>query len=275
MTDGAKPATRKSLAKEEALKSFSVVADGWAEAEQNEDKTAVPVVRMPETKPAKAELLTSAQKRQIWEKSRYEALRQQPEVGHDRDSAVDQAGDQRHEFGASLEFDGVGARLLDGAPGIAERLLEADLIAHERHVEDDEGVGSAAPDGAGVMERLLHRERQGVFVSEHGHREGIADEEHIDSCGEGGGGRGGVAGGDHDDFLSGFLVFAEGADVGFAFAHGRTSLQPDSLLYRMLPLGPAPYNMRPEWFFCKFHFALCRIWCIVVSGRNHHREETG
>ena len=80
MTDGAKPATRKSLAKEEALKSFSVVADGWAEAEQSEDKTAVPVVRMPETKPAKAELLTPAQKRQIWEKSRYEALRQQPDA---------------------------------------------------------------------------------------------------------------------------------------------------------------------------------------------------
>ena len=55
MTDGAKPATRKSLAKEEALKSFSVVADGWAGAEQSEDETAVPVVRMPETKPAKAE----------------------------------------------------------------------------------------------------------------------------------------------------------------------------------------------------------------------------
>lgn len=80
MTDGAKPATRKKLAKEEALKSFSVVADGWAEAEQNEDKTAVPVVRMPETKPAKAELLTPAQKRQIWEKARYEALRQQPDA---------------------------------------------------------------------------------------------------------------------------------------------------------------------------------------------------
>ena len=80
MTDGAKPATRKSLAKEEALKSFSVVADGWAGAEQNEDETAVPVVRMPETKPAKAELLTPAQKRQIWEKSRYDALRQQPDA---------------------------------------------------------------------------------------------------------------------------------------------------------------------------------------------------
>lgn len=80
MTDGAKPATRKSLAKEEALKSFSVVADGWAGAEQNENETAVPVVRMPETKPAKAELLTPAQKRQIWEKSRYEALRQQPDA---------------------------------------------------------------------------------------------------------------------------------------------------------------------------------------------------
>lgn len=61
MTDGAKPATRKSLAKEEVLKSFLVVADGWAGAEQNEDETAVPVVRMPETKPAKAELLTPAQ----------------------------------------------------------------------------------------------------------------------------------------------------------------------------------------------------------------------
>ena len=35
---------------------------------------------MPETKPAKAELLTPAQKRQIWEKSRYEALRQQPDA---------------------------------------------------------------------------------------------------------------------------------------------------------------------------------------------------
>ena len=80
MTDGAKPATRKSLAKEEALKGFSIVADGWAGAEQNEDETAVPVVRMPETKPAKAELLTPAQKRQIWEKSRYEALRQQPDA---------------------------------------------------------------------------------------------------------------------------------------------------------------------------------------------------
>ena len=129
MTDGAKPATRKSLAKEEALKSFSVVADGWAEAEQNEDKTAVPVVRMPETKPAKAELLTSAQKRQIWEKSRYEALRQQPDAMAFHEEAL-----------ARFEQDGM-LKKLAKTNGLTEdearRVWSVFLEHHEKEVEND------------------------------------------------------------------------------------------------------------------------------------------
>jgi len=136
-------------------------------------------------------------------------------VGQHRNAAADQLFDERGNRRAAFELDRVGPRLLDGAPGVAERLFVAGLVAHERHVEDDERVGCAAPDRFGMMKRLLHGVGERVLVAENGHGQRVAHQQRVDSGGVADGGARGVVDGDHRDFLAGRLAFAEGGDGDF------------------------------------------------------------
>ena len=57
---------------------------------------------------------------------------------HDRDASVDDAFDAGGHLGAALQLDGVGAALFDHPPRVAQALLDRSLVAHERHVGDDQ-----------------------------------------------------------------------------------------------------------------------------------------
>ena len=132
---------------------------------------------------------------------------------NDRDAAVGQARHQWRDDGAAFELDRVAPGFLHVPPGVAQAFLDRHLIAHERHVAHDERIRRAAAGGAAVMQRLLDRQRQGVRVPKHGHRQRIADEQHFHARigGERRGRR--IAHGDHDDLLSGFLHLPESGDI--------------------------------------------------------------
>ena len=76
---------------------------------------------------------------------------------------------------------GIDRGLFEEAAGVAHRLLVGDLVAHERHVADDEGVGGAAAHRLGVHDALVHGHRHRAGVAVDAHAERVADEDHVDA----------------------------------------------------------------------------------------------
>ena len=110
----------------------------------------------------------------------------------------------------ALELDRVGARLLDEADRVLDRLLVGDLERAERHVADDDRMPGRARDRARQEQHLVHRHRHGrALVAEHDHRGRVADEDHVDACVLGEPRAGRVVGGDHHDLLAAPLHLGE------------------------------------------------------------------
>ena len=65
-------------------------------------------------------------------------LRRQAEVAHHRDAGFDHAADERHDVAAAFELHGGGAAFLEEAAGVAHGFVGVRLVAHERHVGDDD-----------------------------------------------------------------------------------------------------------------------------------------
>ena len=59
--------------------------------------------------------------------------------------------------------------------------LCADVIRGEGHVGHQEGALHPAAHGAGVVQHLLHGDRQGVLVAQHDHAERVAHQHHVDA----------------------------------------------------------------------------------------------
>ena len=102
-------------------------------------------------------------------------------MSHDGDAGGDDGGNLRADLAATLKLDAVGAALLEQAASVGHGLLDADLVGHEGHVADDEGVLSAAGDGGTVVDHVLHGDGEGVLVAEHDVAEGVADEDAVDA----------------------------------------------------------------------------------------------
>ena len=111
---------------------------------------------------------------------RARALRGQPQVADDRDPGPRDAGDAVRHLGATLELDRVAARLGHEPAGVADRRLDAGLVAHVGHVAHDPRVGRAASHGRRVADHVVHRHRQRGVVAEHRHAQAVADEDHVD-----------------------------------------------------------------------------------------------
>ena len=103
-------------------------------------------------------------------------------MADDGDSRFDDGLNLRAYTHAAFELDGVAAAFLHEAAGVVHGVVNGCLVGHEGHVADDEGVFCAARYGFGVMDHVFHCDRQGVFIAEHDHAEGIADEQHVDAC---------------------------------------------------------------------------------------------
>ncbi len=108
----------------------------------------------------------------------------------------------RERRAGALDLDRVGARLLQEADRVVQRLLVRDLERPERHVGDHERPARAAVDRAREHDQLVHRRGHGRVVAEHGHRRRVADEDDVGArlVGEPPGRR--VVGGDHRDRLA-------------------------------------------------------------------------
>jgi len=83
-------------------------------------------------------------------------LRREPEVAHDRDSALDQVPDHVFATGHPLDLHGGRAGLHQRAGGIRRRVFAA-ARGEKRRVGHDDDLGRAAPDGRGVRDHHLHR----------------------------------------------------------------------------------------------------------------------
>ena len=133
---------------------------------------------------------------------RVDALGREPDMGAHGDLAVDDGTDAVRHFHTAFQLHGVGARLLHEAAGVHHRVVDAGLIRHEGHIDDDECVLRAAGHSGPVVDHVLHRHRYGVAQTEHDVAERVADEDGINAglvhepC------RGVVVGGDHRDLLA-------------------------------------------------------------------------
>lgn len=128
-------------------------------------------------------------------------LRSESEVPHDGDAGIDESPSDIDDACAAFDFDGMSAGFLKDADTGFDAVIVGGLVASEGHIDDDEGIGATAHDALCVVDDVIDGDGQGCTASLHGISEAIADEDHIDAGEVDEFGKGGVIGGNHDDFL--------------------------------------------------------------------------
>src|SRR5680860_1369119 len=86
-----------------------------------------------------------------------DGLRGEAKVSHDRDTCLHHAAHDLSHAAAALELHGVDPGLLQVATGVVERFGGRRLVAHERHVADDERVLHPPGYRRGVVNHVVHR----------------------------------------------------------------------------------------------------------------------
>ncbi len=110
-----------------------------------------------------------------------DALRPQAAVGHHGDAGRHERGDRVGLLGAPFELHRLAASFLEDAAGVFDRLVRAQVVAGERHVDDHAARAHRAADHLGVVDHLVERHRQRVVVALHDHRHAVADEHCLDA----------------------------------------------------------------------------------------------
>ena len=143
---------------------------------------------------------------------RVDRLRREPDVAHHRDLGVEDRLDRVDALVATFELHRAGARAHERGR-VADRLLARDVVAHPRQVADDECLRLRARDRGDVVRHVVDGDVERVVVTEHDHRQRVADEDHVDPgfVDDARGGR--VVGRDHDERCARALA---GDDVGRA-----------------------------------------------------------
>ena len=107
------------------------------------------------------------------------ALRRQPQVADDRDARPGDAGDPIGHLGAALQLHRVAARLGHEAAGVADRGLDARLVAHVGHVAHHPGVGRTPAHRGRVADHVVHGDRQRAVEPQHRHAQAVPDQDHV------------------------------------------------------------------------------------------------
>ena len=81
---------------------------------------------------------------------------------------------------ATLDLHSLGPRLFHKAGGISNRVLGVHMIGTVGHVDDQQGVLHAAPHRPRMVQHFVHGDGEGIFVAEHGLRQGIAHQDNVD-----------------------------------------------------------------------------------------------
>ncbi len=107
-------------------------------------------------------------------------LRRQADVPHHGDTRFDETSHRLGHARTALEFHRAGARLLQDARRRTHRVLPAGLVAAERQIDDDVRALGAADHRLGVVDHLVEGDRERRVVSQHHHREAVADQDRRD-----------------------------------------------------------------------------------------------
>ena len=108
-------------------------------------------------------------------------LRGHTDVRHHRDLSLHQARDQLHAALAAFDLYGFRSAFLEEADGIADGLGLIDLVAAVGHVRDQQRAANGAADGADMVQHLVDRYRERVFVAENDVGERIAYQHDVDA----------------------------------------------------------------------------------------------
>ena len=97
----------------------------------------------------------------------------------DRDLGVNNLADEIGAFLAALDLHHFCAAIFHEACSIADCVRRIDLIRPIGHVGDQQRILHAAAHGFHVVQHLVDRNRKSVFIAEHGLRERIANQNHV------------------------------------------------------------------------------------------------
>ena len=98
-----------------------------------------------------------------------------------RDLGINDSSNQVCPPLAALQFHHFGATFFHEARRVENGVLGIDLVRPVRHVGDEQRILHPAPDGLHVMQHLVHRDRERVLIPQHGLRQRIADQHHLDA----------------------------------------------------------------------------------------------
>src|SRR5450631_4340698 len=82
-------------------------------------------------------------------------LRRQTKVTHDRDAQLGQAAGDLNDATAALQLDGVHATFLKEPAGAGDRLLDGDVIRHERHIAHEQSLSRTPGDRLGMVDHFV------------------------------------------------------------------------------------------------------------------------
>jgi hypothetical protein len=108
-------------------------------------------------------------------------LRGQSDVAHHRDTGANNGGGSLGDLLTTLEFDGIGAALLQEAARILDRAACVNVVGEEWQIGDDMGPRCATSHRLCVVDDVIKRDRDGRIVTLDDHPERIADQQDLNS----------------------------------------------------------------------------------------------
>src|ERR1035437_4459207 len=139
----------------------------------------------------------------------------------DRNLGIDHAPDRLDALFAAFHLARLGAAFFHEAGSVPNGVAGVNLIRPVRHVGDQQRILHAPVHGLDVVQHLVHRNRERVLVTKHGHSQRVADQDNVDASLVDQARRGIVVGGQAGDGFALKLLFADGSsgDLVAGVAH--------------------------------------------------------
>ncbi len=106
------------------------------------------------------------------------ALGCQTQMTHDRDLAFHESPDRLDALGTAFQLYG-SRSALEKATGVAQGVVEAEVVAQIRHVGDNQSSRLGPSDGFEMMVHHRHADRQGVVEAQTHIADAVADQDHV------------------------------------------------------------------------------------------------
>ena len=92
-----------------------------------------------------------------------------------------QAFDERSAIRSAFQLDGLSAAFLHQTQRVADGVVVGRVVAAVGHVHHQKRRFHGSFHGFGVVQHLVHGQRERRFVAQNGHRDGVSDENNVDS----------------------------------------------------------------------------------------------